>query len=100
MLISNQSANVLVTGAAGFIGYHLTKKLCSMGYSVVGVDNLNDYYDINLKKSRLNLLKDLTNFHFAHHGVALQVGVRIFERITNPRLSGKVKNTRKLVSAE
>ena len=43
---------ILVTGAAGFIGYHLTKKLISKGYDVVGFDNLNSYYDISLKKSR------------------------------------------------
>ncbi len=44
---------ILVTGAAGFIGYHLSKRLVEMGASVVGLDNLNDYYDINLKLGRL-----------------------------------------------
>lgn len=44
---------VLVTGAAGFIGFHLTRELLLLGYDVVGVDNLNDYYDINLKIDRL-----------------------------------------------
>ncbi|MCX7985315.1 MAG: NAD-dependent epimerase [Bacteroidales bacterium] len=43
----------LVTGAAGFIGYHLTKKLIEEGYNVVGIDNINDYYDVNLKWARL-----------------------------------------------
>lgn len=55
---------VLVTGSAGFIGFHLTKKLCSLGYSVVGFDNLNDYYDVTLKKSRLAILNTLSNFNF------------------------------------
>src|SRR5690554_288794 len=44
---------ILVTGAAGFIGYHLCKKMLAEGYQVVGLDNINDYYDINLKYSRL-----------------------------------------------
>ena len=48
--------NVLVTGAAGFIGYHLCEKLLSAGYTVVGLDNLNDYYDVNLKLGRLKQL--------------------------------------------
>ena len=45
--------NILVTGAAGFIGFHITKRLCDEGYYVIGVDNLNDYYDVQLKKDRL-----------------------------------------------
>lgn len=48
---------VLLTGAAGFIGYHLEKELLSNGYIVAGVDNLNDYYDKNLKTARLDDLK-------------------------------------------
>ena len=46
---------VLVTGAAGFIGFHTTIKLFSSNYYVVGIDSINDYYDTNLKKSRLSL---------------------------------------------
>ena len=45
---------VLVTGAAGFIGFHLCNQLLSRGDKVIGLDNLNDYYDVNLKKSRLD----------------------------------------------
>ena len=48
---------VLVTGAAGFIGYHLSDKLVKEGFSVVGFDNLNNYYDVNLKFARLKLLE-------------------------------------------
>ena len=44
---------ILVTGAAGFIGFHVSKKLVALGYDVVGVDNLLPYYDVNLKKARL-----------------------------------------------
>ena len=44
---------ILVTGAAGFIGYHLCKKMIAEGYQVIGLDNINDYYDTNLKYARL-----------------------------------------------
>jgi UDP-glucuronate 4-epimerase len=54
----------LITGAAGFIGFHLSKRLLEHGNSVVGIDNLNDYYDVNLKKFRLNELKGDPNFTF------------------------------------
>ncbi len=53
---NNRGQKVLVTGTAGFIGFHLAKKLLSLGFQVIGIDNLNDYYDVNLK---LNRLKEL-----------------------------------------
>lgn len=55
---------ILITGAAGFIGFHLTQKLIGLGYAVTGIDNLNDYYDVSLKQSRLNILKKLPGFDF------------------------------------
>ena len=56
---------ILVTGVAGFIGFHLTKRLLRDGYSVVGIDNLNDYYDVALKKNRLEKLRSHDGFFFS-----------------------------------
>jgi UDP-glucuronate 4-epimerase len=56
--------SILVTGAAGFIGFHLAQRLCRDGYQVVGLDNLNTYYDVELKKARLALLQAHPNFTF------------------------------------
>ncbi len=56
---------VIVTGVAGFIGYHVAKKLILNNYKVIGIDNINNYYDIKLKKKRLENLKKLSkNFYF------------------------------------
>jgi len=49
--------HILVTGAAGFIGFHLTRRLLDRGDTVVGLDNLNSYYDVRLKRDRLMLLE-------------------------------------------
>ncbi len=56
--------HILVTGAAGFIGFHVAKKLLARGDSVVGLDNLNDYYDVSLKEARLAQLQNQPNFTF------------------------------------
>lgn len=55
---------ILITGAAGFIGFHLSKKLLDESYQVIGIDNLNDYYDPSLKQSRLEILGKYNNFTF------------------------------------
>ena len=57
-------SKVLVTGSAGFIGFHLSKKLIELGYTVVGIDNLNDYYDVKLKEDRNSILLNLENYIF------------------------------------
>ena len=63
MIISKNSEYILVTGCAGFIGFHFTKFLLKKNFKIIGIDMLNHYYDINLKKKRLNLLKN-KNFKF------------------------------------
>lgn len=94
---------LLVTGVAGFIGFHLSNKLLQMGVEVIGIDNINDYYDVELKQARLTQLKNYHNFQFykldvsdrttiaelfTHHSptkvihLAAQAGVRY--SITNP----------------
>ena len=55
---------ILVTGAAGFIGFHVSKRLCELGHDVVGIDNLNDYYDVSLKQARLGQLEPFDAFAF------------------------------------
>ncbi|MDA8944046.1 NAD-dependent epimerase [Porticoccaceae bacterium] len=61
---------VLVTGAAGFIGFHVAKYLCQRGDEVVGIDNLNDYYEVSLKEARLSQLEPLENFRFIKLDIA------------------------------
>ncbi len=61
---------IMVTGAAGFIGYHLSTRLLARGDEVVGVDNLNDYYDVSLKEARLARLQATKSFTFHRHDIA------------------------------
>lgn len=61
---------VLVTGAAGFIGFHVAKELLRQGHEVIGVDNLNDYYDVALKEARLDQLRSNKNFNFQKMNIA------------------------------
>jgi UDP-glucuronate 4-epimerase len=61
---------ILITGAAGFIGFHLSKKLISKGINIVGIDNLNEYYDVNLKKNRVKALEKFdTENKFTFHKI-------------------------------
>ena len=66
---------ILVTGAAGFIGFHLSQRLLDAGDTVVGIDNLNDYYDVNLKKSRLARLENHRRFRFIRMDLADREGI-------------------------
>jgi UDP-glucuronate 4-epimerase len=61
---------VLITGAAGFIGFHLSERLTKLGNEVIGLDNLNDYYDVNLKTDRLRQMEGRENFRFLRLDVA------------------------------
>ena len=61
-----QNKTILITGAAGFIGFHLANELLKKGFLIIGYDNLNDYYDVNLKKARLDILNQFDNFIFIH----------------------------------
>ena len=61
---------ILVTGAAGFIGFHTSNALLDRGEEVIGVDNLNDYYDVSLKESRLQALSEKKGFQFHRLDIA------------------------------
>ena len=75
------SGNLLVTGCAGFIGFHLTDHLLRSGQPVIGIDNLNDYYDPALKLARLDLLKQNPNFTFLKLDLADRAGMKaLFEQ--------------------
>lgn len=56
--------SVLITGAAGFIGFYLSKRLLENGMEVIGFDNVNDYYDVSLKEDRLAILNKFPGFTF------------------------------------
>jgi UDP-glucuronate 4-epimerase len=72
---------VLVTGAAGFIGFHVARKLLERGDEVVGLDNLNDYYDVRLKEARLALIEEHAAFSFARTDLADRAAIEeLFRR--------------------
>ena len=72
---------ILITGCAGFIGSHVSEALLRRGDSVVGVDNLNDYYDVRKKKSNLELLKKHNEFRFYKQDIRDSEGLRkVFEK--------------------
>lgn len=80
---------ILVTGAAGFIGFHTAQRLLARGYKVVGLDNLNDYYDVTLKEARLAQLRAAANFRFERldladaPGIAKLFGQERFARVVH-----------------
>lgn len=64
MNVLDTSKTYLVTGGAGFIGFHLSRGLLEKGARVIGFDNLNDYYDVKLKEDRLRILREYENYTF------------------------------------
>src|SRR6266850_2719211 len=79
---------VLVTGAAGFIGMHVARQLLERGDEVIGIDNLNDYYDVRLKQARLAQLAPYSNFRFVKLDIADTAGVA--ELFRDERFDGVV----------
>lgn len=80
-MIQDNGHTFLVTGAAGFIGFHLCGKLLEAGNQVIGVDNLNPYYDVSLKRARLDLLRSQKDFHFYKEDIENLSGLKeIFKR--------------------
>ena len=78
---------ILLTGAAGFIGFHTARKLLERGDEVVGLDNLNDYYDPNLKRARLAMLEKHAKFRFVKMDLADKGGMKaLFAREKFPRV--------------
>lgn len=76
----DKNKTYLITGAAGFIGSYLSKRLLDSGCKVIGIDNINDYYDVNLKYSRLEKLKEFENFIFIKEDISDKtVIMKIFE---------------------
>ena len=77
---------ILVTGAAGFIGFHYVQKLCAAGFNVYGIDNLNDYYDPTLKHARLHELSSLRNFSFEQIDLADNAAMKDYFTRTKPEI--------------
>ncbi len=74
--MSNQQSAILVTGAAGFIGFHVANRLLDRGEHVIGLDNINDYYDVRLKEARLAQLRARERFNFVKLDLADRQGMR------------------------
>ncbi|MFA4971029.1 MAG: NAD-dependent epimerase [bacterium] len=73
--MQKDKTKILVTGAAGFIGFHLAKRFAERGDDVLGIDNMSDYYDVTLKESRLGELSRLKNFRFIRMDIADRAAV-------------------------
>src|SRR5699024_11081136 len=68
--MAGKEKRILITGSIGFIGYHLAKKMLDFGTSVIAIDNMNNYYDVSLKETRLNKLKNYNNFSFIEYDIS------------------------------
>ena len=79
--------SILVTGSAGFIGYHLTKKLLNNNFKVYGIDNLNSYYDVNLKKDRIRDLKNINKKKFFFY----KIDIKNFKKLEKVFKKNRIK---------
>ena len=78
------SKKILVTGSAGFIGFHLSKKLIDEGHEVIGFDSITNYYDTSLKKARIKILNGMKgSFHFVKHDISKKSTISLLKEI-NP----------------
>jgi UDP-glucuronate 4-epimerase len=90
---------ILVTGAAGFIGMHVAERLLAAGHVVLGIDNLNDYYDVRLKEARIERLRTLAGFRFRKLDLADEEGMRSlfsegrFERVIHLAAQAGVRHS-------
>jgi len=81
--------HIMVTGAAGFIGFHVSRQLLERGDRVTGIDNMNDYYDVTLKEARLSMLLPYEGFNFIKADIADREAIEElfrttrFERVIN-----------------
>ncbi|MDX8434335.1 NAD-dependent epimerase [Mesorhizobium abyssinicae] len=78
------SRPVLITGAAGFIGFHLCRRLLAEGREVIGLDSMNEYYDVTLKQARLERLKAFANFRFEHVDLVDRDGISALFQSARP----------------
>ncbi len=80
------SRKILITGGAGFIGFHLSKRLIQEGYKVIGIDSINNYYDKNLKKDRLKVLNSVKgSYSFIKHDISKKSTIDFLKEI-NPSI--------------
>ena len=77
---------ILITGSSGFIGFHLSKKILDKGHKVLGIDCMNNYYDVKLKKSRLNILKKYKNFSFNKVNLENEKKIKLIFKKFKPRI--------------
>lgn len=83
-ILLDSEKTILITGGAGFIGFYLSKRLLKQGLTVIGFDNLNDYYDVNLKHSRLEILKGFDKYSFIKGDLANKDEVEEVFNTNNP----------------
>ena len=79
---------IVVTGVAGFIGFHFSKKLLRNRYEVFGIDNINNYYDVNLKKARLKKLHSHDKFIFNQIDISNKDGLEYIFKSLKPKSFG------------